>query len=340
MFATMSLTLGLLALGARMSFGQIVHVDAEAAKAFEQTPKSAVEDTPVVMMHGIFDFANNQHGMVQLRSIIARIVNAYVHNVELCSDHGSSTKLSDCSSEDLDNSLLMPMDDQVDQFARVVSANSQFNDGFNAIGFSTGSTVIRGYIHRYNNPPVKTFVSIHGPMMGVSGLPPCPTSSRLEAICRPIVSMVKRYAYYEYMQNRFPMANYFRDPTDLSNYRSYCHFLPFINNEVPGKENARYAANFRSLKKLVLVKAENDTMVVPKESEHFGYFKDGSVDELISMKDAPWYKEDWFGLRTLDEANKVDFFSTPGDHMRFELEFIATIVRKYFVSNATYDVVV
>merc|ERR1740122_658000 len=64
-------------------------------------------------MHGIFDSANNQHGMVQLRSIIARIVNAYVHNVELCSDHGSSTKLSDCSSEDLDNSLLMPVENPI-----------------------------------------------------------------------------------------------------------------------------------------------------------------------------------------------------------------------------------
>merc|ERR1711907_231020 len=109
--------------------------------------------------------------------------------------------------------------------------------------------------------------------------------------------------------------------------------MPYINNEVKGKENATYSANFKSLEKLVLVMAEGDTMVHPKESEHFGYFKDGSDTELIAMKDAAWYTEDWFGLKSLDEAKKIDFYSTPGNHLRFTEDFLKQMVQKYFMTQ-------
>ena len=40
--------------------------------------------------------------------------------------------------------------------------------------------------------------------------------------------------------------------------------------------------------------------------------------ELVAMRDAPWYKEDWFGLKSLDAAKKIEFHSTPGNHLRFK----------------------
>jgi len=331
----MSLILTLLTLGVRVSLGQIVQVDAELASALEETPKSSAVGTPVVMMHGMGDFANNPMGMVPLRKLIAKNANAYVHSVELCSD---PKKFSDCMSEDSVNGFLMPMDEQVEQFARVVRADAQLAGGFNAIGFSQGNTLIRGYIHYYNNPPVKAFVSVHGPMMGVSGLPRCPMDL---AICRSMNWLIEHSGVYsKLVQNHLAQANYYRDSRDLNTYRKYCRFLPFINNEVTGRENATYIDNFKSLEKLVLVMANNDTMVIPKESEHFGYFKDGSDEEQIAMKDAPWYTEDWFGLRSLDEANKLDFFSTPGNHLGFTVGFISKIVKQYFVSNSINDVIV
>jgi hypothetical protein len=33
------------------------------------------------------------------------------------------------------------------------------------------------------------------------------------------------------------------------------------------------------------------------------------------MKDSDFYTKDLFGLKTLDEAGKIDFYSTPGDHL-------------------------
>merc|ERR1711933_37580 len=98
-------------------------------------------------------------------------------------------------------------------------------------------------------------------------------------------------------------------------------------------ENATYAANFKSLEKLVLVMAGSDTMIKPKESEHLGFFKDGSMSELIDMRSAPWYTEDWFGLKTLDQAKKIDQFTTPGDHLRFTKDFLLSTVKKYFAGS-------
>mmetsp|Transcript_89609 Transcript_89609/g.253828 ORF Transcript_89609/g.253828 Transcript_89609/m.253828 type:complete len:293 (+) Transcript_89609:2-880(+) len=285
-------------------------------------------------MHGMGDFANNPLGMVPLRKRIASKANAYVHSVELCS---KPEELSGCPIQDQSNGFLMTMDDQVDQFARVVRADPKLAGGFNAIGFSQGNLAIRGYIHRYNNPPVKSFVSMHGVMMGVAGLPQCPTNvTGLGLVCKTVDWIVGHAgAYTQFVQARLAQANYYRDPTDLATYRKAGHFLPYINNEAPGKENATYSENFKSLSKLVLVMAQDDTMVHPKESEHFGFFKDGSRQELVAMRDAPWYAEDWFGLRSLDEAKKVDLYSTPGNHLRFTEDFLDKMVTQYFAPAAT-----
>jgi len=312
---------------AKLNIGQVVQADAESE---EEVVSATAAGTPVVMMHGMGDFANNPMGMVPLRKLIAKEAGGvYVHSVELCS---RPTQYANCTTDDQSNGFLMGMDDQVAQFARVVRADPQLAGGFNAVGFSQGNTVIRGYIHRFNDPPVKSFVSMHGVMMGVAGLPQCPTNvTGLGLICRTVDRIASLGVYTSFVQNRLAQANYFRDPEDLETYRRKEHFLPYINNEVKGHENATYTSNFESLEQLALVMAEDDTMVHPKESEHFGYFKDGSMKELVAMRDAPWYIENWFGLRSLDQAGKLQFHSTPGNHLRFKENFLVDMVHRYFV---------
>ena len=176
--------------------------------------------------------------------------------------------------------------------------------------------VVRGYIHKYNDPPVKKWLSIHGVLMGVNGFPECPITSPL---CGIVNSIIGFGVYSSFVQDRLAQANYYRDAANLEEYKASCRFMPYINNEVqgPGNQSAVYRANFEKLEKVILVKAEEDTMITPRESEHFGYFKDGSRSELVAMRDAPWYTENWFGLKTLDEAQKIDFYSTPGGHLHF-----------------------
>ena len=104
--------------------------------------------------------------------------------------------------------------------------------------------------------------------------------------------------------------------------------MPELNNEK--NFNQTFKDNFASLDSLTLVKALNDTMVYPNDSEWFGFFKDGSQKEKVAMKDTDLYKNDNFGLKTLDEAGKITFYSTEGDHLSFGEAFLLEMCDKYF----------
>jgi palmitoyl-protein thioesterase len=67
-----------------------------------------------------------------------------------------------------------------------------------------------------------------------------------------------------------------------------------------------------------MVKAAQDSMVFPNENEHWGAMDDApNGDKILSMKDTKFYKQDLFGLKTADEAGKIHFEETPGDHLQF-----------------------
>lgn len=145
-------------------------------------------------------------------------------------------------------------------------------------------------------------------------------------------------------------AQYFRDPANLETYFSANHFLTSINNELPVSRNATYARNLASLNTLVLVLFTEDKTAVPKESAWFGsevldganeeqsFFEPGqqrafTVTEradrvIIPMRLQPLYKDDWIGLRELDERNGVVFDVCEGEHMQISTCW-ERIVRQY-----------
>jgi palmitoyl-protein thioesterase len=282
---------------------------------------SAEDYLPVVQMHGMGDFAKDPMGMIPFAHDISKALDgAYVLNVQI----------GNGAAEDIASSFLMNMDKQVDYFHSVVSEDENLTNGFNAVGYSQGNLIIRGYIHRYNNPPVKNLISMHGPMMGVAGLPNCNMTSK---ICDEVDSLLRLGAYNDFVQDHLAQVNYFRDPKHLDSYLKHGHFLVDINQENvhdSDEKNSTYITNFESLESMVLVKALEDSMVWPHESEWFGFFQDGSQNEIVAMKDTPWYQGNWFGLKTLDENNKLVFETTPGNHLQFSVEYLLSLVKKYF----------
>jgi len=82
-----------------------------------------------------------------------------------------------------------------------------------------------------------------------------------------------------------------------------------------------YKKNFASLEKLVLVQALNDTIVVPKASELFGFWEWGQTKSIVPMEETEGYKKDFIGLKTLNEGKKIDTYHFIGDHLRFSNEF-------------------
>lgn len=126
----------------------------------------------------------------------------------------------------------------------------------------------------------------------------------------------------------------------MNTYLSANRFLTSINNEIPETRNQSYGHNLASLHNLVLVMFTEDKTVVPKESAWFGSETRDEFDgneqrvfrvepnRIIPMRLQPLYKEDWIGLRTLDERGGVVFEACIGEHMQIK-ECWERLVRQY-----------
>eukprot|EP00697_Spironema_sp_BW2_P007853 gnl/Spiro4/22253_TR10949_c0_g2_i1.p1 gnl/Spiro4/22253_TR10949_c0_g2~~gnl/Spiro4/22253_TR10949_c0_g2_i1.p1 ORF type:complete len:440 (+),score=117.13 gnl/Spiro4/22253_TR10949_c0_g2_i1:146-1321(+) len=295
----------------------------EAPPQQQQHPQSdSMFDSPylpVVQMHGMGDTAHSD-GMDELREIIQTVLgnNTYVLNVAI----------GDSELADHTNSYLMNLNKQVQRFAAIVKSDRNLADGFNAIGYSQGNLVIRGYIARHNRPPVRNWVSMHGPLVGVAMYPRC-TPERWH--CRLMQHSLHSLAYTSLAQQRVAQSNYVRDPQHLDEYRSIGTFLPDVMNERPhAGRNPIYTRHFAELNQMVAIMALNDTMVYPKQSMWWNYLRDGSLNETYpSYRSTPWYTEDWFGLRTLAERDGLTLLSTPGAHLEFSDAYFVRIVEGY-----------
>ena len=61
---------------------------------------------------------------------------------------------------------------------------------------------------------------------------------------------------------------------------------------------------------MILVKFNQDTMVVPPESSHFGYYVPGQDHDIVDMTQLPVYTENRIGLREMNENGKIIFLDT------------------------------
>ncbi|ELV12383.1 Palmitoyl-protein thioesterase 1 [Tupaia chinensis] len=91
--------------------------------------------------------------------------------------------------------------------------------------------------------------------------------------------------------------------------------------------NASYKKNLMALKKFVMVKFLNDSVVDPVDSEWFGFYRSGQAKETIPLQETTLYTEDRLGLREMDKAGQLVFLATAGDHLQLSEEwFYAHII--------------
>ena len=117
---------------------------------------------PVVVAHGMGDSCYNS-GMKSITEAAGKKLNAYATCVPTAEGWLFDTI----------DGFLKNIDKSVDFFAEKIRADPKLAGGFNAFGFSQGNNVIRGYITKYNDPPVKNFMSICGINAGVGAFPQC-----------------------------------------------------------------------------------------------------------------------------------------------------------------------
>ena len=101
------------------------------------------------------------------------------------------------------------------------------------------------------------------------------------------------------------LCGYWKDPTAefFPEYLKYSPILPYLDNEIAHEKSDLYKENFLGVRKVVLAGGPGDGVVTPWESTQYGYFDENL--QAVGMKDYFLYKNDSFGLKTLDERNDL-----------------------------------
>lgn len=191
-----------------------------------------------------------------------------------------------------------------------------------ALGFSQGGLFLRAYVERCNNPPVRSLVTFGTPHNGIADYKVCEDGDWL---CRGAMALLHTNTWGAWVQSRLVPAQYYRDidpETGLGseNYLLYSNMLADINNERDLK-NETYKSNIASLEKLVMYKFDQDTTVIPAESEWFAEINTTSL-KVSPLKERPIYTEDWLGLKQLGDKGGIVFRIAPGQHMHITKEVL------------------
>jgi len=218
----------------------------------EPAGKSGGSYLPTVVAHGMGDSCFNR-GMKSITKAIGTQTGEY----SVCIGTGNN-RISDTI-----NGFLKNMDSSVDFFADKIKQDPKLANGFNCVGFSQGNSLCRGYIQKYQNPPVNAFLSVHGTVMGVSAFPSCFKQGKpLGIICKALAEIMGDLAYSELAQAINFQSDYFRHNVGPKAYRYLKHSqLAAWNNENPEKVNPDFKTNFLKTNKYVMVKALEDLLL-------------------------------------------------------------------------------
>ncbi len=220
---------------------------------------------------------------------------------------------------------------QVDEACQQLSNATQLRDGFHAVGFSQGGQFLRALVQQCGTlPPVVNLVTLGGQHQGVFGLPNC--LAMKSWMCRDARKLIDDFGPYDtFVQEHSTQSNYWHDADDEARYNSRNPWLPKANGH---PFDAAQRKRLMSVSRFVMVRFENDTMVQPRASSHFGWYANGSDTQSVPLQQTALYTDpvDALGLRAMDKAGKLVFLDTPGEHLQFtKAWFISTIVDNYLM---------
>lgn len=244
---------------------------------------------PVVLMHGITSSARDLYEFAGW--INQTYPGIYVVSVEI--------------GNGADDSIFLPMHRQVEKFCATVLADPHLQRGFNMLGFSQGSLIVRAALQRCSLP-VYNLITLSGISAGVFGVP------NLLKLPPAVRELISEFTYETAVQHLISVAGYWRDPYHLEKYMKDCLFLPDINNELP-VTNATYKENILKLNTFAMTYSDVDEIVEPSQSGWFLDYKPNSI-VIEAWNESRQYTEDLLGLRTLEQQGKLLRFTTHVPH--------------------------
>ena len=245
-------------------------------------------------MHGI---NNDTHNMDMIKVWVEELLpGVYVRNCEV----GNGKK----------DSIFMPINEQIDGLAQCIKDDKMLQNGFIGLGYSQGGYLLRGFLQKYNQPRMKRLVTLSSPLSGYF----CGRHYQcVEGLVIPefLNNLAPAVVYSEFGQNLIGGAGYWRDPYNFDMYTERSTSLSLLDNV---KEvNETYRQNFASLDMLVMFGSPKDGVFCPWNSAWFGGFLTDD-ETLHDMTERFEYKQDLFGLRTLNEQGKVKAFDSHTKH--------------------------
>jgi len=288
-------------------------------KNFKNFENNASNYLPVVIWHGMGDTCCFPFSMGAIEDEIKRVLpGIFTYSIMI----GSNIV------EDEISGFLGNANSQVESVCKIVTTHPILKHGFNALGFSQGSQFLRGLAEKCTEAKINNLITFGGQHMGVADIPDCVAINT--TICETVEELLAFGAYTSFVQDIVIQAQYFKDPMDYKTYLEKNIYIADINNERPQK-NSTYKSNLIKLNNFVMIKWLNDTVVVPKDSEWFGYYVPGSTSKILQLRDLPIYQEDWIGLKILDQRGSLKFLSLIGEHMQVDFKFFDKyVVIPYF----------
>ncbi|KAG7276572.1 hypothetical protein CRUP_019622 [Coryphaenoides rupestris] len=115
---------------------------------------------------------------------------------------------------------------------------------------------------------------------------------------------------YNRFGQKVSICDYWNDPHHRERYIASSSFLALINAEQHHAAVQGWKENFLRIRKLVLIGGPDDDVITPWQSSQFGFY-DGQ-ENIMDMRKQDYYKEDGFGLKTLDARGGVELCQRSG----------------------------
>ncbi|KAI9824468.1 MAG: hypothetical protein M1832_002003 [Thelocarpon impressellum] len=272
---------------------------------------------PLIIWHGLGDNFDAD-GLKSVGELAEQTVpGTFVYNV----------RLSDDPSADRTATFFGNLTSQLADVCAALAAHPILSTApaVNALGFSQGGQLLRGYVERCNAPRVRSLVTFGSQHNGIARFQKCGATDWL---CQGAIGLLRGNTWSDFVQGGLVPAQYFRDADELPQYLEHSNFLADINNERPVK-NATYKANLARLAHFALFLFRDDETVIPKQTAWFDdvNMTSGAVTPLVER---PLYTEDWLGLKTLNESGRLHLRETEGGHMQLTDELLTDVFRTYF----------
>jgi palmitoyl-protein thioesterase len=264
---------------------------------------------PVYLIPGMGDFCRNPISMFPLMEQIKQKVG----NKVTCIDPSPALR-----------SYLGSFSGMIDNACNILKKKeADLKDGFIIMGLSQGGLIARGVVQKCDmGKYAKRLITLGGTHQGVAQLPNTPDNNSIENF---INGLVEKVVYSTLVQKVFGPAGYYHAISDDGvSYKASGSILTELNNI--NNDHPEYVDRLAQLDKMVLVQFDQDSMVIPKESAHFGFYTNHKKNEVMSYNDSRM--DDNLGLKKLKSKIVLDHID--GEHLQFSMTDLERVAFPYF----------